>query len=414
MKKLFNLDQPIIKNLLETDTYKIRMLYFIWTFFPKAKTKFAFTNRTKAVPLAQEINLNELREQVNAVAKLQFSDREIDFLRVREKYPEKFLQFLKNLKLSDIFIDADKDGQLLIETEEDYWTKTTLWELIVLPIISELYARNTIARQNISEREIIINGEKMFKRKLELLKNSGVKALQFGLRRRLSANWEKHITEMALDLMPGVIVAISNMQLARELNFPYAGTNAHELSMALNALRWAEGEEKAWQAQYEVFEKWFQLFPKEQRIILPDTFGSKQFLDNIPQKLALEAIGFRQDSGNPIEFASWVLAMWQRFGINPLERVLFFSDGLKPEKMIRLYQEFYQTVKVLFGWGTNFSNDTGFIQALSIVMKLIKANGIEAIKLSDNLAKAIGERRALKRNKKLYGYDVNFNEECVY
>ena len=414
MKKLFNPNQPIINNLLETDTYKIRMLYFIWTFFPEVKTKFAFTNRTKTVLLAREIDLDELREQINAVAKLQFTDKEIDFLRTKEKYPEEFLQFLKNLKLSDIFIDRDKDNQLLIETEEDYWTKTTLWELIVLPIISELYARNTILRQRISERVVIANGEKIFKHKVKLLKNSGVKALQFALRRRLSANWEKHITEMALDLMPGVIVAISNMQLARELDFPYAGTNAHELSMALNALRWAEGEEKAWQAQYEVFEKWFQLFPKKQRIILPDTFGSKQFLDNIPEKLALEAMGFRQDSGDPMEFASWVLAMWQRFNINPMERVLFFSDGLKPEKMIRLYQEFYRIIKILFGWGTNFSNDTGFVQALSIVMKLVKANRIDAVKLSDNLAKAIGKKEALERNKKLYGYDVDFNERCIY
>lgn len=45
MKKLFDYNRPIITSLLETDTYKIRMLYFIWTFFPELKTKFAFRNR---------------------------------------------------------------------------------------------------------------------------------------------------------------------------------------------------------------------------------------------------------------------------------------------------------------------------------------------------------------------------------
>lgn len=414
MKKLFNTNQPIITSLLETDTYKIRMLYFIWTFFPKLKTKFAFTNRTTAVRLADKIDLGQLREELDAVATLRFKSEEIAFLRKQENYPNEFWQFLSQLELSDILVEKGRDGQLKIETAEDYQVKTTLWELTVLPIVNELYARQTLKQLQISEREVIKAGEERLRFKAELLRGTGVRALQFGLRRRMSAWWEKYMTEIALDLMPDVLVAVSNINLARKLGAPYAGTNAHELPMALNALRWLEGPKQAKQSQYEVFEKWFRLFPKEQKIILPDTFGSKQFLDNIPEELAREAMGFRQDSGNPVEFGYWVLEMWQRFGVNPLERTLFFSDGLKPEKMLRLYQEFNQLTKVLFGWGTNFSNDTGFVKPLSIVMKLVQAGGNDAIKLSDNLAKAIGQPVAIARNKKLFGYDVSFSEKCVY
>lgn len=414
MSKLFNTNQPIITGLLETDTYKIRMLYFIWTFFPELKTKFAFTNRTTTVRLAEEIDLGQLREELDAVAALRFRPEEIAFLRKQEKYPEEFWQFLAQLELSDITVEKGREGQLIIETAEDYQVKTTLWELIVLPIVNELYARQMLKQAQVSEREIINVGEERLKVKAEMLQGTGVKALQFGLRRRLSAWWERRMTEMALDLMPDILVAVSNINLARKLGVPYAGTNAHELPMALNALRWREGPEQAWQAQYEVFEKWFRLFPEEQRIILPDTFGSKQFLDNIPEKLAWEAMGFRQDSGDPTEFGYRVLGMWQRFGINPLERTLLFSDGLKPEKMLYLYREFCQLTKVLFGWGTNFSNDTGFVKPLSIVMKLVRAGGNDAVKLSDNLAKAIGQPPAIARNKKLFGYEVSFTEECVY
>ncbi len=414
MKKLFNTNQPIITSLLETDTYKIRMLYFIWTFFPELKTKFVFTNRTTAVRLAEEIDLGQLREELGAVATLRFRPEEIAFLRKQEKYPEEFWQFLARLELSDITVEKWRDGQLVIETAEDYQVKTTLWELIVLPIVNELYARQMLKQAQVSEREVIKAGEERLRAKAEMLQGTGVRALQFALRRRLSAWWERQMTEISLDLMPGVLVAVSNMLLAQKLGVPYGGTNAHELTMGLNALRWREGPEQAWQAQYEVFKKWFQLFPEEQRIILPDTFGSKQFLDNIPEELIREAMGFRQDSGDPIEFGYWVLEMWQRFGINPLERTLLFSDGLKPEKMLRLYQEFNQLTKVLFGWGTNFSNDTGFVKALSIVMKLVRAGGNDAVKLSDNLAKAIGQPRAIARNKKLFGYEVSFTEECVY
>jgi nicotinate phosphoribosyltransferase len=106
--------------------------------------------------------------------------------------------------------------------------------------------------------------------------------------------------------------------------------------------------------------------------------------------------------------------MYQRFGINPREKTLFFSDGLNPAKMLKLQKEFGNKINVLFGWGTNFSNDVGFIDPISIVMKLIKAAGNDAVKLSDNLAKAIGQIYAIERNKLLFGYNVTLDEKCVY
>lgn len=414
MKQLFNFDQPIIRSLLETDTYKIRMLYFIWTYFPDLTAQFAFTNRTRAVQLGQEIDLDQLREEIGAAKMLRFTDAEIAFLRTNEKYPEDFLQFLKELTLSDIALERTKDGQLRIETAQDLWTKTTLWELIVLPIINELYARSVLANSGISEDCVIVEGRRRLRAKALMLNNSGVQALQFGLRRRLSGAWEKHMTEMALELMPGVITAVSNVQLARELGVAYAGTNAHELSMALNALRWNDGPDAAKQSQYEVFEKWFELYDGPARIILPDTFGSKQFLDNIPVRLLENAQGFRQDSGDPIEFGEWVLDAWARTNIDPRERTIFFSDGLTAEKMLRINDYFKDATNTLFGWGTNFSNDTGQVKPVSIVMKLVRAAGNPAVKLSDNLAKAIGDKEAVDRNKKLYGYDVVRDEVCVY
>lgn len=415
MKRLFDFDRPIISSLLETDTYKIRMLYYIWNFFPNLKTQFAFTNRTTSVQLADALDIAQLREEINFASKLSFQDCEIDFLRQNEKYPEEFLQFLTELRLSEINIDCSSYGQLIIETAEDYWPKTTLWELIVLPIVNELYARKTLSdNNNISDEIVIAGGERRLLEKVNLLKGSGVKAMQFGLRRRLSGLWEKHMTEMALDLMPENIVAVSNMKLARELSVSYGGTNAHELSMAVNALRWNDGPEAAWRSQYEVFEKWFDLFEESARIILPDTFGSKQFLENIPSDLAQKAKGFREDSGDSFEFGRNVFDMWRRFNIDFTERDLFFSNGLEAKKMISLHNYFSGQINVLFGWGTNFSNDTGFVQPISIVMKLIKAAGNPAVKLSDNLAKAIGELEAVTRNKKLFGYNVDLNESCVY
>lgn len=414
MKKLFDFNQPIVTSLLETDTYKIRMMYYLWKFFPEVKTKFAFKNRTTSVRLADEVDISQVREQLDFAKALRFQDDEVQELRQREKYPEEFLVYLKNLQLSDINVQQTSDGQFAIETVEDICTKTTLWELIALPIVNEFYARNTVQKLGLSDDTIITEGEKRMREKALLLTGSGVKALQFGLRRRLSGFFEELMTTRALDAMPDVLVAISNMKLALKLGIPWGGTNAHELSMMLNALRWTLGPEDAWDSQYEVFAKWFELFDDPLRIILPDTFGSKQFLDNIPEKLAREANGFRQDSGDPVEFGNMVLNMWKRFGINPADKTIFFSDGLNTQKMLELYGEFGNKANVLFGWGTNFSNDTGFVKPLSIVMKLVKAGGNDAVKLSDNIAKAIGEPEAVDRNKELFGYDVTLDEKCVY
>lgn len=414
MKKLFDLEKPIITSLLETDTYKIRMLYFIWKFFPNLKTQFGFTNRTTGVPLAFALDVQKLREEINYVRTLQFTDAEIDFIRRNENYPEEFLQFLKDLSLSDILIDVSVDGQLIIETDEDVWARTTLWELIVLPIVSELRMRQIVFDSGINEKDLICEGERRLREKMMLLQNEKIRALQFGLRRRASGLWERRATELSSDFSPQVITAVSNMKIAMEQNMPYGGTNAHELTMALNALRWNDGPDAAMQSQYEVFEKWFELYGDPVRIILPDTFGSRQFLDNIPRTLLERASGFRQDSGDPVEFGEWIIEAWKGVGVNPKARTLFFSDGLTAEKMIRLNTIFSDRVSVLFGWGTNFSNDIGIGNSLSIVMKLVRAAGNPAVKLSDNIAKAIGPVDAVARNKVIYGYNVSLNELCVY
>jgi len=70
MRKLFDYNQPIIKTLSETDTYKIRMLYFLWKFVPTVKSRFAFTNRTTTVRLAERVNIEQVREELDFVKTL--------------------------------------------------------------------------------------------------------------------------------------------------------------------------------------------------------------------------------------------------------------------------------------------------------------------------------------------------------
>ncbi len=72
----------------------------------------------------------------------------------------------------------------------------------------------------------------------------------------------------------------SNTYLAYKHDLEAMGTNAHELPMALAALANTDDELRI--AQYRLLELWQQSYQGELLILLPDTFGTTQFLRNAP------------------------------------------------------------------------------------------------------------------------------------
>ena len=130
--------------------------------------------------------------------------------------------------------------------------------------------------------------------------------------------------------------------------------------------------------------------------------------------LAHDFRGARQDSGDPEVFGRMLINTYIWLGIDPRTKVLLFSDGLDAPTMVRLQKLFARDITVRFGWGTNLTNDTGFVQPVSIVMKLIEVDGIPAVKLSDNVAKAIGVPDIVAQTKNLFGYTTTFSQACVY
>lgn len=56
--------------------------------------------------------------------------------------------------------------------------------------------------------------------------------------------------------------------------------------------------------------------------------------------------------------------------------------------ILAIGKRFLGRILLGFGWGTNLTNDLGFM-ALSLVAKAVESNGHETAKLSDNLAKVI-------------------------
>jgi nicotinate phosphoribosyltransferase len=69
-------------------------------------------------------------------------------------------------------------------------------------------------------------------------------------------------------------------------------------------------------------------------------------------------------------------------------------------------------VNLSFGWGTNLTNDflgcapagvDGELKAISLVCKVVEADGRPAVKLSDNPNKVLGPWEEVERYRRIFG-----------
>jgi nicotinate phosphoribosyltransferase len=171
--------------------------------------------------------------------------------------------------------------------------------------------------------------------------------------------------------------------------------------------------------------------------MLPDTFGTTQFLKGAPEWTA-DWTGQRVDSKNPYvagdEYIEWLKAR----GRDPREKRLIASDTLDIDEIIGLHayfggsmqgtttatdfrsaadfrdpQKWIQQPRIRFsaGWGTLLTNDfrgcdprgTREFDPISLICKVSEAEGRPTIKLSDNYNKALGPATEIERYRRVFG-----------
>ena len=84
-----------------------------------------------------------------------------------------------------------------------------------------------------------------------------------------------------------------------------------------------------------------------------------------------------------------------------------FSDGLDVDVIERIHRHFRGRMRIGYGWGTLLTNDFrglagDALDPISIVCKVISANGRPAVKLSDNPTKAMGPKADVERYKRVF------------
>lgn len=424
---------PIVRSLLDTDFYKLLMLQFIWKKYYHTRVTFAVTNRTKSVKLAEIIPIEDLRAQLDHVRTLRFRDSEIVWLRGQSFYgqyglfEEGFLDFLRTFELPEYSlgleeVDGAPTGQFKLEFEGT-WPQTTMWEIYALEIMNEMRYRTVMREMNRSQLDIMYAKAKvkLYDKLVRLTEVEDLNLTDFGTRRRHSFLWQEHCVATAKEVLGKKFTGTSNAYLAMKHDLEAKGTNAHELPMVLAALA-GKDDEKLRSAQYDVLREWQNVYRGGLLVMLPDTFGTTQFLEGLSPTMARSWTGARPDSKKPIPGGEELIEFWERMDpANAKDKLIIFSDGMdvhlphhKPngEDIPTIHAHFQGRVRIGFGWGTNLTNDfvdchpldPTAMKAVSLVCKVKEADGRPALKLSDNYTKATtGYPEELERYRRVFG-----------
>jgi nicotinate phosphoribosyltransferase len=406
---------PIVRSLLDTDFYKLLMLQFIWKNFPKVHVMSEVTNRTVSVRLAERIPIAMLKDQMEHVRGLRFRRSEIiwlagnTFYGTRTIFEPAFLDWLEtDFRLSDYTV-AEQDGQLVIRFE-GLWTEVTMWEVYGLALISEMKTRSALSTLSELELDVLYARAKtkLWEKIEQLRVVPGVRISEFGTRRRHSFLWQEYVVQVMHVALGRSLSGTSNTFLAYKHDLEAMGTNAHELPMAMAAL--AAGDEQLRESQYEVLKLWQESYGGELLIMLPDTFGTTQFLDGAPDWVA-DWTGQRCDSKDPFIAGDEYIVWLDSRGRDARKKRLIASDGLDVEDILRLHEYFHGRIRFSAGWGTLLTNDfrgchprgETVLNPISLVCKLMTVEGRAAVKLSDNTRKATGPKGEIERYRRVFG-----------
>ncbi len=411
----FRLD-PIVRSLLDTDFYKLLMLQMIRHLYPDVQATFALINRTKTVRLADDIDEGDLRAQLDHARTVRFARKELIWLAGNSFYGQQrmfapdFLAWLADFQLPPYELRR-VDGQFELRFEGP-WTHTTMWEIPALTIVNELRSRAANRDMGRFALDVLYARAKAkLWDKVERLRALPDLVLSdFGTRRRHGFLWQRWCVEALKEGLGDRFIGTSNVLLAMDNDLEAIGTNAHELPMVLAAL--AKTDEEVAATPYRVLDDWRQHYGGNLLIALPDAFGTASFLAHAPDWVA-DWTGFRPDSAPPIAGGEQIIDWWQAHGRDPRQKLLIFSDGMDVDSIERTYRHFDGRVRMSFGWGTNLTNDfrgcapdgTPGLEPISLVAKVISANGRPAVKLSDNPAKATGNPDEIARYLRVFGAD---------
>jgi len=383
----------IIKSLADTDYYKFTMMQAIFHQHSSAlgESVFKWRNWDKmelTIPI--EEFCEHINEELDALCILKFREDELSYIGNPAYIRSDFIDYLRLFKLNRSHITAytTKVGDRMdINIRiNGSWLNTTLFEVPVLAIVSELYTKYTPTTEFIWQRE----ARKKLKDKVSWLlsnlhKDQKFYFSDFGTRRRASFKHQGEVLEYLIKHCPENLVGTSNVYYANKYNLKMIGTVAHEFFQAHQQLN-----TRLVDSQKAALQSWADEYRGELGIALSDTLGFDAFLCDFDRYFALLFDGCRHDSGDPVLWCQKLIDHYKYLRIDPITKMAVFSDGLTFETAINLFNLFNRYIQTSFGIGTYLTNDCGFL-APQVVIKLVQVNGSPVAKISDSAGKGMCE-----------------------
>lgn len=274
-----------------------------------------------------------MREQLDATQGIKgISQASSSYLRgmqigSRPMLQEKTLAFLNTFQLPEYSLRPDGLGSYDLEFEGT-WAESMLWEIYALKIVNSLYLYQYAKKAKLSPSEWNGVMTRMFARlydNIEKVKSDPrITFSEFGTRRAASTDIHRQVNTILSGELPGQYIGTSNVMLSMEMgNANPKGTLAHERPMITTALY--DTPEEIIAQMYQIDREWMQHYP-ELMMLLPDTYGTTFYYNNIPADIARGHIGSRIDSKDPMIAIPEYLEFLKKWKIDPETKIALPSD----------------------------------------------------------------------------------------
>ncbi|MGU3522240.1 nicotinate phosphoribosyltransferase [Enterobacteriaceae bacterium C23F] len=379
---------PVLQTLLDTDAYKLHMQQAVFHHYYDVQVAAEFRCRGDDL---LGIYADAIREQVEAMQSLRLKDDEFQWLSGLPFFKSDYLNWLREFRYNPQQVTVRNDNGKLNIRITGPWREVIMWEVPLLAVISELVHRYRSPEAGVElaletlERKLV-----EFNQLTQDIDMSGFRLMDFGTRRRFSREVQQAIVERLQQ--EKWFIGTSNYDLARRLSLEPMGTQAHEWFQAHQQI----SPELA-TSQRVALAAWLEEYPDQLGIALTDCITMDAFLRDFGPEFAERYQGLRHDSGDPVEWGEKAIAHYQKLGIDPMSKVLVFSDNLDLNKAVELYRHFSSRVNLSFGIGTRLTCDIPQVKPLNIVIKLVECNDKPVAKLSDSPGKTICHDKAFVR-----------------
>ncbi|HHA2228385.1 TPA: nicotinate phosphoribosyltransferase [Enterobacter ludwigii] len=379
---------PVLHTLLDTDAYKLHMQQAVFHHYYDVHVAAEFRCRGDDL---LGIYADSIREQVDAMQHLTLQDDEYQWLSGLPFFKADYLNWLRDFRYKPEQVTVVNDNGKLDIRLEGPWREVIMWEVPLLAVISELAHRYRSSETGVEQAVASLENKlAAFSTLTEGLDMSRFRLMDFGTRRRFSREVQQAIVKR-LQQEPW-FVGTSNYDLARRLDLTPMGTQAHEWFQAHQQI-----SPDLANSQRAALAAWLEEYPNQLGIALTDCITMDAFLRDFGPEFAERYQGLRHDSGDPVEWGEKAIAHYEKLGIDPMTKVLVFSDNLDLAKAVDLYRHFTSRINLSFGIGTRLTCDIPQVKPLNIVIKLVECNGKPVAKLSDSPGKTICHDKAFVR-----------------